>query len=119
MHDAGQVVFTTITTIQEIARHETRRSGLVSVAALGLETVTLMHDMLPFRTVRAWPLSLFPGPPVNDQMCDFMGDRLLKEGFEVFSQQFKIDPKKGLTVALDPCLSRTASTQREIDHGLG
>ena len=119
MHDPGQAMLAAIAPIEEIAWDNSGRGRLVSVAAQRLKIVTVTHDGLPFRAVRARSLALFSSLPVDDQVTHFMRDCLLQEVIEIICQQLKVDPQKRPTVSFDPGLPCTAPTQRKIDRGFG
>jgi len=119
MHDPGQAMFAAIAPIKEIAGDNPGRGRLVTVAAHRLQIVTVTHDRLPFRAVRARSLAILSGLPVDDQVSNFMRDGLLQVVIEIIRQQLKVDPQKRSTVALDPGLPRTAAAQSKINHGRG
>ena len=108
MHDAGQTVFATVTSIKEIAGDATCRAGEISMTAHGSKPVTVSHDKLPFRTVWTRALPFSPGLPVNDQVADFMRDCLGQKISEIFRQQVEVDAQRRCPAVVDLCLSRTA-----------
>jgi len=119
VHDAGQKVLATAAAIKKRPFDDARRLCLVAVATLRLKAETVLHNVLPFSSMRFRLAAGFTRLPLDDKVGDFMRDRMLKEVVEVFCKQLEIEAQPGLPVAAQHRLPGTTATQRKVQLGDG
>ncbi len=114
VHDAGQTMFATRTSIEVAARDFAGRARLVAVTALWFETETVTHQGLPLRSVRTRLAPSRPVAPEHMEVRDFMRDGLGQVIVLIAVKKVAIDPDLK-SVRQEPGLTGTATAQRVVD----
>lgn len=119
MHDARQQVLSALTAVKKGSCNDACGHCLVAMAAFRLEPKALLHNLLPFLTMRSWLCPCFERLPLHYKVRDFVWDRLFYKIVEVVFEKLSIESQLGVQVATKSSLSGTSPPQRIVNRDIG